>query len=102
MAPRRGNEKAPRNVPQNSCRRIRGEGGRGGRLGYHPERRGGDEMSWLLPPALPLGSLSKAAKPPPPPPQGWRWEGRGRYLVSGVVKCHFASRSFPIAFRFQL
>lgn len=81
MAPDVGMRKHPGMCPENSCRRIRGRGeAGGGRLGYHPERRGGDEMSWLPPPApAPWVSLKGRQGPPL---QEWRGEGGGRYTGS--------------------
>lgn len=66
--------KHPGMRPRTAAGGSEGREAGGGRLGYHPERRGGEEMSWLLPPPLPLGSLSKAAKPPLPPQEGG-WGG---------------------------
>ena len=53
-------------------------GGWGAGSGITRERRGRNEMSWLLPPArFPSGSPSVAAKGPPLQDGGG--EGRGRY-----------------------
>lgn len=85
MAARRGNEKAPRNVPRRTAAggSEQGEGGLEARAGsgISLERRGGDEMSCLLPPAPSPGGLPPR-QPRTPYSRGGGGEGGGRYAGS--------------------
>lgn len=90
-AARRGNEKAPRNVPGRAAAggSEAEEGGPAGSSGVTPRGGGWDEPSWLQPPIRAPQGLPAWRPRAPHARRGA--VGRGRYAGPRMLKCPFAS-----------